>query len=167
MAEGEPETYAIDEAGRTLGVSAEDIRAYIEEGLVTPRQGEGGVPCFARVDMRRLWSIVTLHRDLGINLPGVAAVLGLREQFERARRDLATLVEIVERELGPDCWDRLWPEGRPRPGGDLPAEGFSDAATAEATPESADPKAGGGKRAAGGKGGKSPAQGDASEGAAS
>jgi hypothetical protein len=78
--------------------------------------------------MRRLWSVVTLSRDLGINLPGVAAVLQLREQFEQVRRDLATLVEIVERELGPDVWDRLWPEGRPRPAADISVDGVSDIA---------------------------------------
>jgi hypothetical protein len=125
------------------------------------------VPCFTRIDMRRLWSIVTLHRDLGINLPGVAAVLSLREQYELARRDLATLVEIVERELGPGCWDRLWPEGRPRPGGSVSAEGSSEAAPADAAAKSSDPPAGGGKESAAGKGGKAPSQEDSSEGAVS
>ena len=144
MKEAEPETYSIDEAGRTLGVPADDIRAYIEEGLVTPRQPaaagpkaepgkDAGAPHFTRVEMRRLWSIVTLHRDLGINLPGVAAVLRLREQFEQARRDLVTLVEIVERELGPDCWDRLWPEGRPRPSAGIPVEGLAEKAASGPT----------------------------------
>ena len=78
--------------------------------------------------MRRLWSIVTLSRDLGLNLAGVAAVLQLREQFERVRRDLATLVEIMEREHGPDWWDRLWPEGRPRPSANVSVDGYSDLA---------------------------------------
>jgi MerR family transcriptional regulator/heat shock protein HspR len=106
----EPETYSVEEAGKTLGVSVADIESYIEEGLVVPRRDDRpGALAFTRVEMRRLWSIVTLHRDLGINLAGVAAILQLREQYEQVRRDLATLVEIVERELGPDCWDRLWP----------------------------------------------------------
>lgn len=127
MTQDGPETYTIEEAGRTLGVSVADIQSYVEEGLVAPRAAEaGGAVTFARVEMRRLWSVVTLHRDLGINLPGVAAVLQLREQYEQERRDLATLVEIVERELGPDVWDRLWPRGRPRPAPNVCVEGFSD-----------------------------------------
>jgi DNA-binding transcriptional MerR regulator len=126
MTPAEPETYTIAQAGETLGVSAADIESYIAEGLVESRRGEAGQAVFTRVEMRRLWSIVTLHRDLGINLPGVAAVLRLREQFEHVRRDLAILVEIVERELGPDAWDRLWPEGRPRPGAHVSVNGFSD-----------------------------------------
>jgi DNA-binding transcriptional MerR regulator len=126
MNETDKETYSLEEAGRTLGVPVEEIRSYLEEGLVVSRGGEGGAVVFARAQMRRLWSIVTLHRDLGINLAGVAAVLQLREQYEQVRRDLATLVEIVERELGPDAWDRLWPQGRPRPDTNISVEGPSD-----------------------------------------
>jgi len=122
----EPETYSVREAAETLGVTDKDVESYVEEGLVAEARGEDGSPVFTRAQMRRLWSVVTLHRDLGINLPGVAAVLRLREQFERMRRDLTTLVEIVERELGPDVWDRLWPEGRPRPAADVSVEGVSD-----------------------------------------
>jgi DNA-binding transcriptional MerR regulator len=126
MSENEPELYSFEQAAEALGVPVADIRSYVEEGLVEPRPGEGGGPIFTRVEMRRLWSIVTLHRDLGLNLAGVAAVLQLREQFEQVRRDLATLVEIVEREWGPDCWDRLWPEGRPRPTTHISVDGISE-----------------------------------------
>jgi len=125
MTGDEPESYTLEQAAESLDVSADDIRAYIDEGLVTPKAGPAG-PVLMRGDMRRLWSAVTLHRDLGINLPGVAAVLQLREQYERVRYDLATLVEIVERELGPDVWDRLWPEGRPPPQASVSVEGVSD-----------------------------------------
>ncbi len=141
MNANEPETYSIEEAGRTLGVSVADIESYIAEGLVEPRKGAGGERLFGRVEMRRLWSIVTLSRDLGLNLPGVAAVLQLREQFERVRRDLATLVEIMERELGSDCWDRLWPEGRPRPSADVLGSTGSRTWPARAgRPRQADPR---------------------------
>jgi MerR family transcriptional regulator, heat shock protein HspR len=127
MTTSEPETYTIIEAGRTLGVSEADIESYVAEGLVELRDAPGQGRVFDRVQMRRLWSIVTLSRDLGLNLPGVAAVLQLREQFERVRRDLETLVEIMEREHGPDWWNHLWPEGRPRPAADAPPPGgFTD-----------------------------------------
>jgi hypothetical protein len=82
---------------------------------------------------------VTLHRDLGINLPGVAAVLRLREQFEQMRRDMATLVEIAERELGPDVWDRLWPQGRPRPASHISVDGVADLPDAPETDRAAPP----------------------------
>ena len=124
--QSEPETYTVQQAAERLGVSPADVASYVEEGLVEPARGPGGRKSFSRAQMRRLWTVVTLHRDLGVNLPGVGAVLQLREQFEQMRRDLATLVEIVERELGPDVWDRLWPEGRPRPGVNISIEGISE-----------------------------------------
>jgi MerR family transcriptional regulator/heat shock protein HspR len=128
MSQTEPEVYTLEEAAKTLGVAVADIQSYIDEGLVEPGRDAAGAPVFTRVHMRRLWSVVTLSRDLGINLPGVAAVLQLREQFEQVRRDLATLAEIVEREIGPDVWDRLWPEGRPRPAANISVDGVSDLA---------------------------------------
>lgn len=139
MSPGEKETWSLPDASETLGVSVADIQAYVEEGLIEPRRDAAGEIAFSRAEMRRLWSIVTLHRDLGINLPGVAAVLRLREQFELVRRDLETVVEIVERELGPDAWDRLWPEGRPRPAAHISVEGAAD----EPPPGDAKPEEGG------------------------
>jgi len=139
MTQDEPQTYSFEQAGETLGVSVAEIRSYVEEGLVSPREDDAGQAVLTRIDMRRLWSAVTLHRDLGINLPGVAAVLRLREQFEQVRRDLETVVEIVERELGPDAWDRLWPEGRPRPAANVCVEGVTDLAEAVPPAAEADP----------------------------
>ncbi|MBM4018212.1 MAG: MerR family transcriptional regulator [Planctomycetes bacterium] len=127
MTPSDPEYFTLETAGKTLGVSLQDIQAYVDEGLVAPRRDTSGTAYFTRVEMRRLWSIVTLHRDVGINLPGVAAVLSLREQYERMRRDLELLMEIIERELGPGCWDRLWPQGRPRPETRISADGAAAA----------------------------------------
>jgi len=138
MAESEPDTYTLEQAAESLGVSADDVRAYIQEGLVAAEQAEAETPILSRATMRRLWSVVTLHRDLGINLAGVSAVLRLREQYERVRRDLATLVEIVERELGPDVWDRLWPEGRPPPHASVSVKAMVE----PAGPEGAGPEGG-------------------------
>jgi DNA-binding transcriptional MerR regulator len=132
MTMSEPETYSVQQAGQALGVSAAEIEAFVVEGLVEPRRSEAGEPVFSRADMRRLWSIVSLSRDLDINLAGVAAILQLREQFERVRLDLVTLVEIVEREMGPDALDRLWPEGRPRPTIHISVDGVSDSGGADA-----------------------------------
>jgi DNA-binding transcriptional MerR regulator len=126
MTDPQTGTYTLTQAAETLGVSEADLQAYLQEDLVAEERGPSGDLAFSRAQMRRLWSIVTLHRDLGINLPGVAAILQLREQFEAMRRDLALLVEIVERELGPDAWDRLWPHDRPRPETHVSVEEVSD-----------------------------------------
>jgi len=130
----EPTVYTMEAAAARRGVAADEIARYVEEGLVAHDAADvGGIPAFSRVQMRRLWSIVSLHRDLGINLPGVEAILQLREQYERIRRDLADLVEIVERELGEDAWDRLWPKDRPRPSVEEDATDAGDAQGGDAS----------------------------------
>jgi len=134
MPETEPDTYTLAQAAESLDVSVDDVQAYIDEGLVAADTA-GGEPVLSRATMRRLWSVVTLHRDLGINLAGVSAVLRLREQYEQVRRDLATLVEIVERELGPDVWDRLWPQDRPTPHANVQVESTAEPAAPGAGPE--------------------------------
>jgi hypothetical protein len=45
------------------------------------------------------------------------------------------LVEIVERELGEDVWDRIWPKGRPRPGVQVSVEGSEELPHAAKEPE--------------------------------
>ena len=135
MPETEPDTYTLAQAAESLDVSVDDVQAYIAEGLVAADTGAGGEPVLSRATMRRLWSVVTLHRDLGINLAGVSAVLRLREQYEQVRRDLATLVEIVERELGPQVWDRLWPQDRPTPHANVQVESTAELAAPGAGPE--------------------------------
>ena len=134
MTDEEPKSYSLEEASKTLGVTADEIAAYLKEGLVTAEPGEAGALRLSRVQMRRLWSIVSLQRDLGINLAGVEAILRLREQYEQIRLDLAMLVEIVERELGDDAWDRLWPKDRPRPSVRVDAEDSADAAEPDEPP---------------------------------
>ena len=135
MNRNEQESYSIEQAAKTLDVSVADIESYVKEGLMATDRDAAGAERLSRAQMRRLWSVVTLHRDLGINLPGVAAVLRLRQQFEHVRRDLALLVEIFERELGPDVWDRLWPEDRPRPAAHVAVEDISEPASSPASPE--------------------------------
>ncbi len=137
-------TYTPAEAAEKLGVSVADVESYVEEGLVTEARAEDGSLVISRAQMRRLWSVVTLHRDLGINLAGVAAVLQLREQFEQMRRDLELLIEIVERELGEDVWDRLWPEGRPRPAANVAAEPAQGTPSVRDAPPEAPPSDGSG-----------------------
>ena len=44
MPETEPETYTLEQAAESLEVSADDVRAYIDEGLVAPDQGEANRP---------------------------------------------------------------------------------------------------------------------------
>jgi MerR family transcriptional regulator/heat shock protein HspR len=72
-------------------------------GLVDCRRQEG-VEGYGPAEIRRLWTIVSLHRDLGINLAGIEAVLKLRGHLDEVYRCLdrlaADLRQAVESGAG-------------------------------------------------------------------
>jgi MerR family transcriptional regulator/heat shock protein HspR len=56
-------------------------------------------------EVRRLWSVLSLHRELGINLAGIEAIFQLQRHYRRLQgqmdRLLAQLEDAVEGEPGP------------------------------------------------------------------
>ena len=69
-----------EEVARNLSVSVTMLTRYESRGLVRPIV-EGGVVGYGPAEIRRLWTIVSCQRDLGINLAGVEAVLKLRDHL--------------------------------------------------------------------------------------
>lgn len=85
-------------AAKHLSVSTTVLRRYEERGLirvVCSEEGEGYEP----VEIRRLWTIVSLQRDLGVNLAGIEAVLRLREHVDDLHRRLQALAEEMRSAL--------------------------------------------------------------------
>lgn len=70
---------------RLCRVSAEMIENMIDEGILTP---EGGSPRdwrFPFVAVKRVQTVVRLHQDLRVNLPGCALALDLLDEIEVLR----------------------------------------------------------------------------------
>jgi MerR family transcriptional regulator/heat shock protein HspR len=65
---------------------------YESAGLVRSER-KGDVEGYGPAEIRRLWTILSLQRDLGINLAGVEAVLKLRAHMEVLHRRLDALAE--------------------------------------------------------------------------
>jgi MerR family transcriptional regulator/heat shock protein HspR len=88
-----------------LAVAPAVLLRYESWGLVRSFR-EGPVEGYRQEDIRRLWTIVSLQRDLGINLAGVEAVLKLRVRLDEVEKRLAGLVdelrEALEVQLEPD-----------------------------------------------------------------
>lgn len=67
-----------EQAAESLSVDVASLLHYEELGFVhavRSEQSEGYEPS----EIRRIWTVLTLHRDAGINLPGIEAVLKLRD----------------------------------------------------------------------------------------
>jgi MerR family transcriptional regulator/heat shock protein HspR len=71
------------------------LRRYEARGLVHTVVA-GDLEGYGPSEVRRLWSIVTLQRDLGINLAGVEAVLKLRSQIDTLHSQMQSLANELQ-----------------------------------------------------------------------
>ncbi len=85
-------TFSFAELCRCCGLQSSELIAIVEEGLLHP-QG-GGLPehwHFPAPALRRLRTILRLHRELEIDLPGAALALTLLEELQELRARIRAL----------------------------------------------------------------------------
>lgn len=74
---------------RICGITAEQVLALVEEGVIEPSAREPWR--FQAISIRRVRCAYHLHRDLGINLAGAALAVELLEEIEQLRARLRRL----------------------------------------------------------------------------
>ena len=79
------------------GIHPQTLRMYEREGLITPTRSAGNTRLYDEAAIQRLQAILTLTRDLGVNLAGVEVILGLREQVERLELELERIARQLHR----------------------------------------------------------------------
>jgi MerR family transcriptional regulator, heat shock protein HspR len=94
----EPQFVLISVVAETYGIHPQTLRLYERHGLLQPARSAGNTRLYDREAIRRLEQILTLTRDLGVNLAGVEVVLGLRERISELEQELNELVVRLERE---------------------------------------------------------------------
>ena len=70
--------YGISVAAELSGVAVQSLRLYERYGLLTPARSEGGTRRYSSDDLTRLRRISELV-DAGVNLAGIARILGLED----------------------------------------------------------------------------------------
>ena len=87
--------YMISVAADLVGMHPQTLRMYEQKGLVQPQRTAGNTRLYSEADLERLRLIQRLTGELGLNLAGVEAVLGLEEQLQR----MHSRMERLEREM--------------------------------------------------------------------
>jgi MerR family transcriptional regulator/heat shock protein HspR len=94
-----------DQVARNLAVSTSTLVRFEGLGLVRAVH-QGDLEGYGPAEIRRIWTIVTFQRDLGINLAGIEVILRLRDELKateaRLDRLALSLRETLEEELGPE-----------------------------------------------------------------
>lgn len=97
-------TYTIGVVAETYGLHQQTLRLYEREGLLKPSRSKGNTRLYTDEDLVRLETILSLTRDLGVNLAGVGIILDMLERMDHMQRDfeqiLAALREHLSSEQG-------------------------------------------------------------------
>jgi MerR family transcriptional regulator, heat shock protein HspR len=83
--------YMISVAAELVGMHPQTLRMYEQKGLVRPQRTAGNTRLYSEADLERLRLVQRLTTELGLNLAGVEAVLGLEEQLQRMQARMERL----------------------------------------------------------------------------
>src|SRR2546423_13667292 len=84
----------ISAVAERYNIHPQTLRLYEREGLIKPARTAGNTRLYGQDEIRKLEMILTLTRDLGVNLAGVEVILNVqacpqrRAGSDRARRGL-------------------------------------------------------------------------------
>ena len=97
--------YMISVAAELVGMHPQTLRMYEQKRLVRPKRTAGNTRLYSEADLERLRLIQRLTTELGLNLAGVEAVLGLEEQLqgvqarmERLEREMRDAIQQVHKQ---------------------------------------------------------------------
>jgi MerR family transcriptional regulator/heat shock protein HspR len=79
-------------------IHPQTLRMYEREGLLEPTRSEGNTRLYDEAALKRLETILTLTRDLGVNLAGVEVILSMREQLAQMQIEVDRLLEAVRQQ---------------------------------------------------------------------
>ena len=80
-------------------VHPQTLRLWEREGLIRPTRSQGNTRLYDDEACQQLETILTLTRDLGVNLAGVEIILNLKEQIGRLQKENRVLTQLVRQAL--------------------------------------------------------------------
>jgi MerR family transcriptional regulator/heat shock protein HspR len=91
--------YMISAVAEMYEIHPQTLRLYEREGLLKPSRTEGNTRLYTDEDLQRLEFILSLARDLGVNISGIAIILQMRERMEEMQRQIQEFVQYIQHEV--------------------------------------------------------------------
>ena len=91
--------YMISAVAQKYNIHPQTLRLYEREGLLKPSRTEGNTRLYTDEDLQRLEFILSLARDLGVNISGIAIILQMRERMEETQRQIQDFVQYIQAEV--------------------------------------------------------------------
>jgi len=87
--------YHISDVSRKFNLHPQTLRLYEREGLLKPSRSQGNTRLYSDKDLKELEVILSLIRDLGVNLAGVEVILNMRQRMEQVEADVNAFLEYI------------------------------------------------------------------------
>jgi len=93
-------TYTISAVAELYEIHPQTLRLYEREGLLTPSRSVGNTRLYEDSDLERLEIILSLTRELGVNLAGVEIILNMRQKMDEMQREFERFFEYLKTHAG-------------------------------------------------------------------
>jgi MerR family transcriptional regulator/heat shock protein HspR len=80
-------------------IHPQTLRLYEREGLIKPTRTAGNTRLYGEDEIKKLEMILTLTRDLGVNLAGVEVVLQLQRMMAEADMQFDMLLDFIRQTM--------------------------------------------------------------------
>jgi MerR family transcriptional regulator/heat shock protein HspR len=91
--------YMISSVAELYKLHPQTLRLYERVGLLKPSRSEGNTRLYTDHDLERLEVILTLARDMGVNLAGIEIILNMREKMIEMEKQMTEFATVVQQEL--------------------------------------------------------------------
>ncbi len=91
----------ISSVAESYQIHPQTLRLYERLGLLKPSRSDGNTRLYTEDDLQRLEVILTLTRELGVNLAGVEVILNMREKMEKMQQQVEEMIAFVHDQISP------------------------------------------------------------------
>ena len=91
--------YMISAVAELYKLHPQTLRLYERVGLLKPSRSKGNTRLYTDDDLGRLEVILTLTREMGVNLAGIEIILNMREKMAEMQRQMEEFTQFVQQEL--------------------------------------------------------------------
>jgi len=94
--------YMISAVAELYKLHPQTLRLYERAGLLKPSRSQGNTRLYTDADLERLEVVLTLTREMGVNLAGIEIILNMREKMAEMQRQMEAFTQFVQQELSRD-----------------------------------------------------------------
>ncbi|MGB6483497.1 MAG: helix-turn-helix transcriptional regulator [Candidatus Acidiferrales bacterium] len=91
--------YMISAVAELYKLHPQTLRLYERAGLLKPSRSQGNTRLYTDQDLERLEVILTLTRDMGVNLAGIEIILNMRDKMSEMQQQMEAFIGFVRGEL--------------------------------------------------------------------